>query len=101
MSNNLNTFIVAGIPSTTHILQTSFENLMTTTDQQQDFEFLCHVKTNRVQSEHIKILHKKSGIECVIQFESEKQKLRYSKQTQIILDYMRLHPMCKTISFFL
>lgn len=74
---------------------------MRTTDQQRDFEFLCHVKANRVQSEQIKILHKKSGIECVIQFSYENQKLRYSRQTQIILDYMSLHPMCKPISFFL
>lgn len=71
---------------------------MKATDQQKDFEFLCHVKSDRVQSEQIKILHKKSGIECVIQFTSEKQKLRYSKQSQIILDYMSLHPMCKNIS---
>lgn len=94
---NKSNFIIAVEPPSTRALQISFENLLKTTDLKQDFEFLCNIKANRVQSDRIKVLHKKSGIKCSIQFTSEKEKLRYLKKTQIIQDYMTLHPMCKTI----
>lgn len=65
---------------------------------QQDFEFLCHVKPNRVQYGQVKVLHKKSGIQCVLKFQDGQHKSRYLKQTNIILDYMSLHPMCEPLS---
>lgn len=54
-------------------------------------------KANRVQSLQTKILHRKSGIECALQFDTQSAFRQSEEATQIILDYMKVHPMCKSI----
>lgn len=94
---NFNIAINTGMDHT----KESLANLMKTLSQQKDFEVLSRVKSNRVQSEYLKILHKESGTECAIQFVSSAKIMHYySKQAKIVLDYMGLHPMCKCILFF-
>lgn len=82
------------------VLKTTFANSLGASGQQQDFELLCHVKPNRVQYGQLKVLHKKSKIQCVLKFEDAQHKSRYSKQTKIILGYMSLHPLCKPLFSF-
>lgn len=76
-------------------MQALFEILLKTTVLQQHFEFIGHTEANRVQDVQTKILHRKSGIECVLQFDTESTFQQSEQATKIISDYMDLHPMCK------
>lgn len=81
-------------------LRTSFEHELKTSEMKQDFEFQGQVKANRVQMDRLKIVHRSSNIECLIEFRTESS-LQHAEQTsKIIADYMILHPMCTLISGF-
>lgn len=85
----------AGSISASNAIKTTFANSLGTSGLERDFDFLCHIKPNRVQFGQLKVLHKKSNIQCVLKFEDAQHKSRYSKQTKIIRAYMDLHPICK------
>lgn len=60
---------------------------------QQDFDLLGKISANRAQSQQLKLLHKESRIECLLQFDGGDSKVEES--SEIIRIYMNLHPICK------
>lgn len=76
-------------------LQAIIENLLKTTGLQQDFEFVEHVQANRVQCEHLVVLHIESNIRCALNFTTHSVFHQSKQATEIIQKYMTLHPMCK------
>lgn len=74
--------LFGNLPKASHLLQN-------------DFEVLGQVKANRVQSEQLNIRHKKSGIQCTLQFTTELAIVHAEQAKKIILDYFSLDPLCK------
>lgn len=62
-----------------------------------EFEILQKVEANRVQGNQLKLLHKKSRIQCILHFGDNTAMKRSS---QIIHNYMTLSPICKCFFFF-
>lgn len=57
-----------------------------------EFEITQKVEANRVQGSQLKLLHKKSGIQCILHFGDNTE---IKKSSQIIDNYMTLNPICK------
>lgn len=68
------------------------EDSLKTSGLQRDFELLGTIETNRVQKQQLKIVHKKSGIHCVLRFDSKSTVMLASK---LVHDFLALNPICK------
>lgn len=64
----------------------------------QDFELLDKVRANRVRTQQLKILHKTSQIQCVLQFESNST---VNRSSEIIHKYMTFNPVCKQLAAYI
>lgn len=80
-----------------HDVRAALKHLLIVPGQQQEFKLLGIIDENHVQREQLKILHDRSGIECIVQFGAETTISYYQKQTEIILNYMSLSPVCKSV----
>lgn len=70
-----------------------FENLFETSAKlRSDYGILGKEKASRVHGNQLKIVHKKSHIQCVLHFE---ESIAIRRSSQIIQDYMTFSPICK------
>lgn len=75
-------------------LMRSLEDSLKTTGLQQDFDLLGSIDANRVVKNQMRIMHKKSRIQCVLLFDRDSS---VEKASKILSDYMTLNPICKSI----
>lgn len=86
----------SGASPTNHsLLLTIVKNDLNTSGIEQDFEFEGQINANRVHMDQLKIVHRNSRIECLVELRPESSLKRVKKTSQIIVDYMGFHPMCK------
>lgn len=60
---------------------------------QRDWEIVGMINASRVQKKQLKMIHKKSGIECMLRFDNNNTTVESA--SKIIQNYMVLNPMCK------
>lgn len=68
------------------------QDSLKTSGLQRDFELVGSIETNRVQDRQLKIVHKKSGIHCLLRFDSNSTVVLASK---LVRDFLALNPICK------
>lgn len=73
------------------ILQTAFANEVKTI---KDFEYGSHVEANRVRMDQLKIVHRNSRIECLVESCTVSSLHHIEKASKIIVNYMNIHQMC-------
>lgn len=78
----------------TSLLAASIEESIKTTCLLQEFKFIGKMIANRVRNEQLIVLHKKSNIQCMIEFNTKSTLERMQKASEIIQDYINLHPIC-------
>lgn len=66
-------------------------------EAQKHFDLPAKINSNRVMKQQLKIVHKKSNIECFLLFDND---VSASKSSKIINDYITLKPICKFIERF-
>lgn len=75
-----------------------YESSLNLLSLKQDFELLDKVRANRVHTQQLKILHRTSQIQCVLQFESNS---KVNRSSEIIHKYMIFNPVCKQLAAYI
>lgn len=74
------------------LLLRTFQKFFTSTNAQRFFDLPEKINSNRVLKQQLRIVHKKSRIECILLFDND---ISVVKASKIIKDFIALKPICK------